>query len=118
MAKARVHPRFRVLYDYAKSKPDAVEDHPWDEVVFKVNGKVFVFLGRPETPGVGLTVKAPPDELEAMLELPFVRRAKYVGRFGWISLTIENDEALELALELIDDSYELIAPKRKRKAAG
>jgi len=118
MAKARWHPRFQVLYDHAKSKPGAVEDHPWDEVVFKVNGKVFVFLGRPEIPGVGLTVKAPPDELEALLELPFVRRAKYVGRFGWISLTIEDDDALELALELIDDSYELIAPKRKRKAVG
>ncbi len=114
MAKKSWHPRFTKLYDHASKKPEAVEDHPWDEVVFKVKGKVFVFLGRPEAPGVGLTVKAPPDELDVLLDLPFVRRAKYVGRFGWVSVTVADDDALKLALDLIDDSYDLIAPKRRR----
>jgi predicted DNA-binding protein (MmcQ/YjbR family) len=113
MAKKDWDPRFKKLYDHAQKKPGAVEDHPWDEVVFKVNGKVFVFLGRPETPGVGLTVKAKPGELEPLFELPFVRRAKYVGRFGWVSVTVDDDDALHLALDLIDDSYDLIAPKRR-----
>jgi len=116
MAKRSAEPRFRKLYDHARKKPEAFEDHPWGETVFKVNGKVFVFLGHPESSGVGLTVKAPPDELDALLELPYVHRAKYVGRFGWVSLTVEDDEALALALELIDDSYDLIAPKRLRTA--
>jgi predicted DNA-binding protein (MmcQ/YjbR family) len=112
----RTDPRFKKLYHHARKKPDAVEDHPWGETVFKIKGKVFVFLGHPESERVGLTVKAPPDELEPLLMLPFVERARYVGRFGWVSVRVEDDEALELALELIDDSYDLIAPKRKRVA--
>ncbi|MFL5963735.1 MAG: MmcQ/YjbR family DNA-binding protein [Gaiellaceae bacterium] len=116
MARRTADPRFKKLYGHARKKPEAVEDHPWGETVFKVNGKVFVFLGHPESSGVGLTVKAPPDEFEPLLELSYVHRAKYVGRFGWVSVTVEDDEALELALELIDDSYELIAPKRLRTA--
>jgi predicted DNA-binding protein (MmcQ/YjbR family) len=118
MPKRNADPRFKKLYAHARKKPEAVEDHPWGETVFKVNGKVFVFLGHPESESshVGLTVKAPPDELEPLLELPYVHRAKYVGRFGWVSVTVEDDEALALALELIDDSYDLIAPKRLRTA--
>ena len=30
---------------FALSLPEAVEDHPWDETVVKVRGKIFVFLG-------------------------------------------------------------------------
>lgn len=103
----------RTLFERAASKPDAVEDHPWGDTVFKLRGKIFAFIGSPESPGV--TVKAPPDEVDALLELPYVRRSAYIGRYGWVSVIVEDDEALRLALELIDDSFELIAAKTRRK---
>ena len=104
----------QAIWQHCNDKPDAVEEHPWGDTVFKVKGKVFAFLGTPETPGVG--VKAPPDELEMLLGVPFIERSKYIGRYGWVSVSVSDDDALRLALELIDDSYEIIKSRRRSRA--
>jgi predicted DNA-binding protein (MmcQ/YjbR family) len=109
------NPYFRALWEYCAAKPQAVEDHPWGETVFKIAGKVFAFLGHPDRAGV--TVKAAPDELDVLLALPYVRRSAYIGRYGWISVAIDSDDTLEFALRLVDQSYQLVAPKTKRKKA-
>jgi predicted DNA-binding protein (MmcQ/YjbR family) len=109
----------RTLWDHAAAKPDAVEDHPWGDDVFKIRSKIFAFLGGAENPSV--TVKVPPDEVDAVLELPYAKRSAYIGRYGWVSLSIEDDDALRLALDLIDDSYDLVeakAPGKRRAAAA
>jgi predicted DNA-binding protein (MmcQ/YjbR family) len=103
----------QAIWQYCHDKPDAVEEHPWGDTVFKVKGKVFAFLGTPETPGVG--VKAPPDELEMLLGVPYIERSKYIGRYGWISVSVADDDALRLALELVDDSYEIIKTRRRSR---
>jgi len=110
-------PTYRALWDYCSAKPDAVEDHPWGETVFKVRGKVFAFIGHPDSSGV--TVKAPPEELDVLLSLPFVRRSAYIGRYGWVSISITDEDSLDLALRLVDRSYDRIATKKqgKKKAA-
>jgi predicted DNA-binding protein (MmcQ/YjbR family) len=77
-----------------------VLDHPWGDTVFKVRGKIFVFLGRD-----ACTVKPFPEELDLLLGRPDVVRSKYIGRYGWITMTINDDETLELAKSLIDDTY-------------
>jgi predicted DNA-binding protein (MmcQ/YjbR family) len=100
------------LYEHCKAKPDAVEDHPWGETVFKIRGRVFAFLGRGDSSGV--TVKAPPEDIDLLLAQPSITKARYVGRYGWVSVKIENDEMLKLALGLIDDSYDLISKPRRR----
>lgn len=112
MASERLQRHHQALFERAREKPDAVEDHPWGDVVFKVRGKIFAFLGSPGSPGV--TVKVDPDELDLLLALPFVRRASYIGRYGWVSVAVTNKETRDLALGLIDDSYDLIAAKTKR----
>jgi hypothetical protein len=33
------NPYFRALWNHCSAKPDAVEDHPWGETVFKIGGK-------------------------------------------------------------------------------
>jgi predicted DNA-binding protein (MmcQ/YjbR family) len=101
------------MYDHCAAKPGAAEDHPWEETVFKVSGRVFAFLGGLDRGGV--TVKVPPEELDLLLEHPTIRRARYVGRFGWVSVTVADDETLKLALGLIDDSYDLISNARRRR---
>ncbi len=113
--RARYH---RTLRERCESQPDSFEDHPWGDTVFKIRGKgkIFAFLASEERAGV--TVKAPPDEVDALLELPFVKRSAYIGRYGWVSVSVEDEEALRLALELIDDSYELIGAKSGRKRAS
>jgi predicted DNA-binding protein (MmcQ/YjbR family) len=106
---------FERLWEHCAAKPEAVEDHPWGDTVFKVKGKIFAFLSDPASPDVGVTLKPDGEELDALLGLPFIRKAAYVGRFGWVSVSIENEESLELALSLIDDSYDIVSKRKPSK---
>ena len=54
---------------FALTYPGAWEDHPWGEVVVKVNKKIFVFLGHPEGTNKGMTVKLP-ESRDHALALP------------------------------------------------
>jgi predicted DNA-binding protein (MmcQ/YjbR family) len=104
------HPVFRALFEHASAKPGAVLDHPWGDTVFKVGGKIFVYLG-----GNAVTVKPFPEELDLLLGRPGVVRSKYIGRYGWVTMQIEDDEGLELAKSLIDDTYGQIAAKTRTR---
>jgi predicted DNA-binding protein (MmcQ/YjbR family) len=112
MANENWNPYFRALWVHCSAKPAAAEDHPWGETVFKICGKVFAFLGYPDSSTV--TVKARPDDRVVLLSLPHISTAAYVGRFGWITVSIEDEDTLALALDLVDESYDLIAGPKKR----
>ncbi len=112
MADEHWNAHFRALWNHCSQKPNAVEDHPWGETVFKVGGKVFAFLGNPDNGRV--VVKADADQLEGLLALPFIKLSPYIGRYGWVLVTISDDDALDLAHELVDTSYELISAKSKQ----
>jgi predicted DNA-binding protein (MmcQ/YjbR family) len=108
---------YRALWEHAKAKPDAKEEHPWGDTVFKVRGKGFAFMG-PHGSSGGVTVKPPAEERDGLLELPYISKAKYIGRYGWVDVTVDDAESLRLALELIDDTYEQIASRGKAKRSG
>jgi hypothetical protein len=48
--------------------------------------------------------------------LPFVSVARYVGRYGWVTAEITDEESLDAGLEWLWESYWLKAPPRLRKA--
>jgi predicted DNA-binding protein (MmcQ/YjbR family) len=98
--------------------PQAYEDRPWgDFPVFKVGeNKVFGWAVTRES-SVDVTVKLSAEEREIAYLLPYVRTASHVGRYGWITATIEDAEALETALEWLRESYYLKAPAKLRDAA-
>lgn len=102
------------IKDYCLDKPDAFEDHPWGDTVFKVGtkGKIFCFCGS-EAPRV--TVKSTLDEQAALVQHPNIEVAAYVGRYGWVTVDIKDQDTLDLALDLIDKSYDAIAPKKRGK---
>jgi predicted DNA-binding protein (MmcQ/YjbR family) len=99
----------------ALSFRETYEDHPWgDFPVFKVAAnKVFAWMWENES-GVHVTLKLTPEEREVAYLLPFVSTARYVGRYGWITATITDDDSLEAALEWLRESYWLKAPARLR----
>ncbi|MBM3457161.1 MAG: MmcQ/YjbR family DNA-binding protein [Armatimonadetes bacterium] len=97
---------FERLREYCGARPGAWEDHPWGETVYKWKKKVFAFLGPRDAPSV--TVR-PTENREALLSLPFVRVAPYVGRYGWVTVEIADEAAWELARELVDQSYRRLA---------
>jgi predicted DNA-binding protein (MmcQ/YjbR family) len=103
-----------VLRAHALSYPEAHEEFPWGEPVVKVRGKVFVFFGRPEEGGLGLSVKLPGSATLA-LDLPFASPTAYgLGRSGWVTARFPPREGppVELLKRWIDESYRAVAPKR------
>ena len=106
--------RIRAL---ALSFPLAYEDAPWGFPVFKVgDNKLFAWL----TEGDGcteVTVKLTREEREIAELLPWVRTASHVGRYGWVTATITDEETLAAGLEWLRESYWLKAPEDVREAA-
>jgi predicted DNA-binding protein (MmcQ/YjbR family) len=101
----------------ALSFPETYEDSPWGHPVFKVgNNKMFAAMSDTEDP-LTVTVKLTPEEREIALTLPSVRVAAYVGRYGWVTAEVRDEEALENALEWLRESYWLKAPAALRDAA-
>ena len=70
-----------------------------------------------ENDPVEMTVKLSAEEREIAFLHPWVRRASHLGRYGWITATIEDADALATALEWLRESYYLKAPAKLRDAA-
>jgi len=106
----------KTIRELALSLPEAYEDAPWGFPVFKVaDNRLFALMT--ETEPVELTLKLSAEEREIAYLHPWVRRASYVGRYGWVTATIEDADALETALEWLRESYYLKAPAKLRDAA-
>jgi predicted DNA-binding protein (MmcQ/YjbR family) len=105
------------IRELALSFPQSYEDSPWGFPVFKVgDNKLFGWLtdddGRTE-----VTLKLTREEREIAELLPWVRTASHVGRFGWVTATVTDEETLTAALEWLRESYWLKAPADVREAA-
>ena len=70
-----------------------------------------------EAEAVHLTLKLTAEEREVTAYLPWVRRASHVGRYGWVTAAVTDDETLDAALEWLRESYWLKAPADVRDAA-
>ncbi|MBD0348779.1 MAG: MmcQ/YjbR family DNA-binding protein [Thermoleophilia bacterium] len=115
MDTARYTAELRAL---ALSLPETYEDEPWGHPVFKVaDNRMFALLSD-DGEVVSLTVKLTPEERQIAMLLPYVERARYVGRYGWVTATIADDESLAAAREWLLESYWLRAPARLRSAVA
>ena len=102
------------IRDLALSFPETYEDSPWGHPVFKVgDNKMFAAMSDGDA-SVTLTVKLTPEEREIALHFPHVSVARYVGRYGWVTAQVFDEETLESALEWLRESYWLKAPPRLR----
>jgi predicted DNA-binding protein (MmcQ/YjbR family) len=100
----------------ALSWPETYEDEPWGFPAFKVAAnKVFAWMWE-EGDALHVTVKLTQEEREIAYLLPYVRQARHVGRYGWITAAITDEESLDAALEWVRESYWLKAPPHLRAA--
>lgn len=100
----------------ALALPQTYEDEPWGHPVFKVaDNRMFASMTIDEG-AVRLTVKLTAEEREIAGLLPFVHRARYVGRYGWVTAEVTDGETLACALEWLRESYWLRAPAELRSA--
>ena len=99
---------------HALAQPGAYEDLPWGHPVFKLPpNKVFVFMSEAEDP-VRVTVKLDPEEREAALTQSFVEVARYVGRYGWVTVRVVDADVLTMALDWVAESWWLKATTAQR----
>jgi predicted DNA-binding protein (MmcQ/YjbR family) len=101
----------------ALSLPETYEDSPWGHPVFKVaDNKMFAAMSNDGDP-LTVTVKLTPEERELALTFAYVHVAAFVGRYGWVTAEVADEESLENALEWLRESYWLKAPAALRDAA-
>ncbi|HEX2045838.1 MAG TPA: MmcQ/YjbR family DNA-binding protein [Gaiellaceae bacterium] len=113
---ARLDDLAEELRRLALSLPETYEDEPWGHPVFKVaENRMFASMSVGER-AVSLTVKLTPEEREMAQLLPYVTRARYVGRYGWITAHVADEESLASALDWLRESYWLKAPPHLRGA--
>ena len=98
---------------YCLDLPAAWEDYPWGDIVYKVGTKMFAALGGEDATSV--TVKATPEDAEVLVQMPHIAVAPYVGRYGWVTVAIADDAALDQAMALISMSYDLVKRGGSRK---
>jgi predicted DNA-binding protein (MmcQ/YjbR family) len=114
----RPHAAAEAILRHALSLPGTHEDHPWGEVVAKVQGKVFVFFGRRAEPVLRVSLKLPASG-ERWLDQEFAEPSAYgMGPHGWVTFTFDSGNVLaerELCA-LVDESYRAVAPKKLLKA--
>jgi predicted DNA-binding protein (MmcQ/YjbR family) len=104
------------IRELALSLPGAYEDAPWGFPAFKVpRNRLFAWMVL-EAGAVHVTVKLTPEEREVASVLPFARKARYVGRYGWVTATVTDEETLATALDWVRESYSLRAPSQLRRA--
>jgi predicted DNA-binding protein (MmcQ/YjbR family) len=109
----------QTLRAHALAKDGAWEDHPWgpEGDVFKTSkGKIFAMWEAEGSPGpCRVTLRLTAEEAQDVLNLPFVQPAPYLARYHWVQVEVANEGALDLALEWMDRSYELVAGGAKAR---
>ena len=106
----------RRIRELALALPETYEDSPWGHPVFKVaDNRMFAAMSEADG-AVRLTVKLTAEEREIARLLPYVEKARYIGRYGWVTAVVRDEEALEAALEWLRESYWLRAPDHLRHA--
>ncbi|HET6172593.1 MAG TPA: MmcQ/YjbR family DNA-binding protein [Gaiellales bacterium] len=90
--------------------------HPFrpEIAVFKVAGKIFAVVG-PEDSRLQLTVKCDPEHGEVLrAEHGAIKPGYHMNKRHWITVTLDGSLAPTMIEELIEDSFDLVAPFKKR----
>ena len=106
---------------YCLSLPHATEDikPEWgDSLLFRIAGKIFASTSLTDVP-LAMNLKCTPERLAELLEVEGVRRADYVGRYGWIHFELSGVFRDAEIRQLISESYENVKAKlpKKQRAA-
>ena len=103
---------FAAIQEHAISKPDSIEEHPWGDVAWKAKGKMFAVSSEDSN---FVTVKLTLEEQAALVMHPQIEISKYVGRYGWVTIEVDNADTLELAKDLVDESYDSVVKPMSAK---
>lgn len=105
------------IREYCLSKPDVEETLPFgpDTLVFKVSGKVFLLTSL-DTAETRFNVKCDPDlAVELREQYSCVQPGYHMNKKHWNTIVVDGTASTKQLKEWIDHSYDLVAPKKKKK---
>ena len=104
-----------LLRNYVLQKPEVTEGFPFGEgtLVFKVNNKIFLLLALDEAP-LQFNVKCDPEKaLELREEYPdLVLPGYHMNKKHWNTVIVNGKLSSKIILQMVNDSYELVAGKK------
>lgn len=62
---------------------------------------------------MAITLKPKRANVDAYLYHPAISIASHVGRFGWINIKITDKQTADLALSLVNESYDVVSGSKK-----
>jgi predicted DNA-binding protein (MmcQ/YjbR family) len=106
----------RAAAEAACARQDGAElSYPFGEqaAVYKVAGKIFAIIGVERSP-LQLTLKCDPEHGEALrAEHPAVAPGYHMNKRHWITIALDGSLPARLIGELVEDSFDLVAPRRR-----
>jgi predicted DNA-binding protein (MmcQ/YjbR family) len=105
------------LREYCLLKPAAEETLPFgpDTLVFKVGGKAFLLTGL-DIEQLRFNVKCDPDKaVELREEFSCVLPGYHMNKKHWNTIVVDGSVSSKQLKEWIDDSYNLVKSKEKRR---
>jgi predicted DNA-binding protein (MmcQ/YjbR family) len=100
------------LREICLALPEATEVEAWGHPTFRVNDMIFASYGV-EGSRASMGVKTTPDMQSALvMSDPRFTVAAYVGKHGWVSLSLAGTVDLGEVEMLVKGSYRLVAPAR------
>ena len=104
------------LRDWCLSMPGAVEEFPFapETSVFKIAGKIFALIRLGATP-LKVSLKCEPLLGESLrASYASIVPGYHLNKRHWLTITCGEDAGDQMILDLIQDSYDLVKPKRRR----
>lgn len=103
------------IREYCIAKEDVEECLPFgpDNLVYKVNGKMFLLMGL-DNVQLSFNVKCNPEKaLELREQYHAVLPGYHMNKKHWNTIVVDGSVKSDLLREWIDDSYNLVAKKKK-----
>ena len=110
----------KALRDWCLALPGAVEEFPFSPgtSVFKIAGKVFALSPLDATP-LTVSLKCDPLLAESLrASYTSIVPGYHLNKRHWLTVTLNEDAGDDMVRDLVQDSYDLVKPKRLRARAG
>lgn len=99
------------IREYCSAKKGVTEERPFgpETLVFKVMGKVFAIAAIGSHP-LSMNLKCDPEDALAFRDIyPAIKPGFHMNKKHWNTVIIDGTIPDDFVLEMIDDSYDLVA---------
>ena len=100
------------IRDFCLALPEAMVVIQFGHPFYKWRAKPFAIYS--DEVGEKLSIKLEKQVQPIFLEDPRFKKTQYVGRHGWVTLTLDTKVEMEEVEELIRGSYEFVSGKSKK----